>query len=255
MSKNNYSPIWVSQNFLTSSKTIRRLINKTSINPRDHVIEIGPGKGHITAQLLQYCQKVSAIELDKVLCEKLRIKYEKSDNLKLYNMDFLKWNLPAEGTYKIFANIPFCHTTDIIRKLVYSLNPPTEAWLIIEKGAAKRLMGTPSENKLSLNLKPLFEMNVIYHFKGDDFHPKPKVDIVMLHIKRKIKSDITKLEWRSYQNFIDNAIRNKGNGLRHIFTKRQLLKAFSAAGLNDSTSGEILYIQWLCLFRCYSMFK
>jgi hypothetical protein len=53
MSKKSHPPVWVSQNFLTSAKIIRRLIRKTSIDSNDHVIEIGPGKGHITGALLQ----------------------------------------------------------------------------------------------------------------------------------------------------------------------------------------------------------
>jgi len=251
MSKKSHPPIWVSQNFLTSARTIQRLIRKTSIATSDHVVEIGPGKGHITAALLQTCKKVSAIEIDKALHKKLRHKHEATENLKLYHQDFLKWNLPATGSYKVFANIPFSHTTDIVMKLTKAHNPPTEAWLIVEKGAAKRFMGIPRENARSLFLKPQFEMRVIYHFSREDFHPMPSVDIVMLHIKMKAPSDLPCVELRHYQSFISNATKNNGTGLTRLFTKKQWTKARKLAGLNDQHSGEILYIQWLCLFRCY----
>ena len=251
MSKNNCPPVWVSQNFLTSAKTIQRLIRKTSITATDHVIEIGPGKGHITGALLRRCKKVSAIEIDKNLYDKLLYKYEAADKLKLYHQDFLKWSLPTAGQYKVFANIPFSHTTDIIMKLTRAINPPTEAWLVVEKGAAKRFMGIPRENMRSLFLKPLFDMRVIYHFAREDFHPMPGTDVVMLHIKRKAINDIPRPQWQSYQSFISRATKNNGNGLAHLFTKKQWTKARKLAGLNDQISGEILYIQWLCLFRCY----
>jgi len=255
MSQKSHPPIWVSQNFLTSAKTIRRLIRKTSITTNDHVIEIGPGKGHITAILLQACNKVSAIEIDKTLYEKLQYKYEAASNLRLYHQDFLKWNLPSTGPYKVFANIPFNHTTNIITKLTQANNPPTEAWLVVEKGAAKRFMGIPRENSHSLFLKPQFDMRIIYHFSRDDFHPMPGVDVVLLHIKMKSPHDIPSQEWRRYQNFISNATKNNGTGLPRLFTKKQWTKARKLAGLTDQTSAEILYIQWLCLFRCYRIYS
>lgn len=147
MSKNNNPknkpPVWVSQNFLTNYKTIERLLHKTSIIPNDHVIEIGPGKGHATSRLLQGCRKVTAVEIDKSLYDRLKEKFTDAENLDLYHHDFLQWRLPSSGKYKVFSNIPFCHTTDILRKLTESKNPPIEAWLTMEKGAAKRFMGKP----------------------------------------------------------------------------------------------------------------
>jgi len=255
MSKNLRPPIWVSQNFLTSAKTIRRLIRNTNITESDHVIEIGPGKGHITAVLLQACSKVSAIEIDKSLHAKLKHKYEAAHNLKLYCQDFLKWNLPATGPYKVFANIPFNQTTRIIMRLTEAPNPPTEAWLVVEKGAAKRFMGIPHENSRSLFLKPQFDMRIIYHFAREDFHPMPSVDVVLLHIKMKSPHDIPYVELRRYHSFIYNATKNNGTGLARLFTKKQWTKARKFAGLNDQHSGEILYIQWLCLFRCYRIYN
>jgi len=251
MSKNNPAPIWVSQNYLTAAKTINRLIAKTSITKSDHVIEIGPGKGHITKALLRHSKKVSAIEIDTNLYYKLKIKFAVSQQLRLYRHDFLTWKLPVKTQYKIFANIPFNHTTSIIQKLASSHNPPTEAWLIMEKGAAKRFMGIPRENMHSLAIKPLFEIQVIYHFKREDFHPMPGVDVVMLHLKRKAIRDIPISMWQSYRRFISYALSDNGNGFTRILTKKQLSRACREAGLNDITSGEILYIQWLCLFRCY----
>ncbi|MCL2572601.1 MAG: 23S ribosomal RNA methyltransferase Erm [Defluviitaleaceae bacterium] len=252
MSKNINPPVWVSQNFLTGGRTISRLISKTSINESDHIVEIGPGKGHITQALLIHSKKVSAIEIDKNLYRKLQVKFDTSLQLKLYNQDFLKWNLPTTAPYKVFANIPFSHTTAIIKRLTESKNPPTDAWLIMEKGAAKRFMGIPCENLRSLMLKPLFDMNIIYHFRREDFHPMPKVDVVMVHLKQKATRDISLSQWKIYCNFITSALGN--SGLTRIFTKKQLSRACRDAGLSDITSAEILYIQWLCLFRCYDIY-
>ena len=84
----------------------------------------------------------------------------------------------------MFANIPFSRTTDIIRRLTECRTPPTDAYLILEKGAAKRFMGQPRETLRSLSLKPFLNGDSL-PFRREDFHPKPSVDIVMLHIAKR----------------------------------------------------------------------
>ncbi len=244
-------PFWVSQNFLTSRRTLKRLIDKTSLSANDHVIEIGPGKGHTTGLLLETCGKVTAVEIDKRLYDGLLQRFGGAANLKLYHQNFLEWRLPASGAYKVFANIPFCHTTAILRKLTENKNPPDEAWLTIEKGAAKRFMGKPHETLRSLMIKPFFEAEIVYHFLREDFHPMPGVDVVLLHLKKKAQPDIAPAQWRDYERFLTNAFQDGGAGLRRMFTKRQLARAVRDAGIRILVPGEILYIQWLCLFRCY----
>lgn len=244
-------PVWVSQNFLTSSRIIRRLIYQTGLNHKDHVIEIGPGKGHVTNILTKQCGRVTAVEIDLKLYEKLREKFAGAENLCLKHQDFLKWNLPAQGSYKVFANIPFCITTDIVRKLTECKNPPEEAWLAMEKGAAKRFMGKPRETLRSLLLKPAFDIDVAYYFRRDDFHPRPAVDVVLLHLKKKAQPDIPESHRQVYERFVSEGIRGGTRALRRIFTKKQLSKAMRVAGIHsDFIPGEVLYIQWLCLFRC-----
>ena len=255
MSKNRNQgqnpPICVSQNYLTSYKTIKKLLHKTSITAGDHVIEIGPGKGHITGLLLENCQKVSAIEVDKKLYGRLLEKFSDAENLDLYHQDFLQWRLPASVDYKVFANIPFFHTTSILRKLTESKNPPTEAWLTMEKGAAKRFMGTSRESLRSLMIKPVFDLEIVYHFRREDFHPKPGVDVVLLHLNKKAQPDVSPVQWLAYERFVSAGLRSNGAELRRMFTKKQLSRSFREAGIHGYASGEMLYVQWLCLFRCY----
>ena len=211
----------LSQNFLTSGRVIRRIVSLAHLSADDHVVEIGPGKGHITKALLARCARVTAIELDPKLYAGLQEKFSAQPNLRLEWGDFLAWP-PPRGPYKVFANIPFGRTTDIVRRLTQGPRPPTEMWLVVEKGAAKRFLGLPYENLSSLNLKPWFEGEVVYHFRREDFHPMPAVEAVLLHLKRRPAADITPAQ--------------RGAWMR-----------FTAARL--PTTRDTLYVQWLCLFR------
>lgn len=131
-------PLSVSQNFLTSGTVIRRLLAQTDIGPQDLVVEIGPGKGHITRELLPRCRQVLAAELDPALCARLRERFAGEPRLRLAEGDFLAMPLPR-GPYKVFANIPFSRTTDILRRLTGAAPPPLAAWLVVERGPCSLL--------------------------------------------------------------------------------------------------------------------
>ena len=243
----------ISQNFLTSSKTIQRLLRRTSINKNDFVIEIGCGKGHITRELIKVCSSVDAFEIDFKLYNQLRDKFGDIDNLNLNHLDFLKADLPKHEPYKVFSNIPFSITSDIIRKLTTSHNPPQEAWLVMEKGAAKRFMGKPGDTLASLLIKPFFDMKIEYYFERQDFHPMPSVDIVLLHFNRKIQSDIPVSQQKDFTRFVEKSLRY---GIGSQLTKKQTATALRLAKLPQiEQSGLMSYVQWLCLFRCYCKFN
>lgn len=210
----------ISQNFLTSGKIIRRIIYKTTLNSNDRVIEIGAGKGHITRELQKICGIVTAIEVDKKLYLKLNEKFSDADNIHLLNRDFLKWNLPRYGDYKIFSNIPFNITTKIIKKITGAPNPPTDSWLIMEKGAAKRFCGKPYETTASLQLKRYFDVNIMYYLRREDFHPMPSVDIVVVHLRRKKKPDVPKNQYSQLGRTIRGCNESKSNHMSKTYTKR-----------------------------------
>ena len=240
---------WVSQNFLTSARLISRLLNKTSIGPGDRVIEIGPGKGHITRALLGRCAHLTAVEIDPALAAGLRQKLGNDPRLALAQTDFLSWRLPRFGNYKVFSNLPFNQTTAIVRKLTEAVNPPEEAWLVMERGAALRFLGMPRESLRSLLLKPRFEMKILHRLSRTDFHPAPSVDAVMLHLRRKSAPDVPPAQWRQYERFVSGCLAKGGPAKR--LSKGRIAAALKQSGPADGRSGTTLYVQWLCLFRCW----
>lgn len=177
--------IKVTQNFLTAGRLLERIIRRSSITKADTVIEIGTGRGQLTAVLSERCGYLYTIEIDRKLYEHSKTKLADKKNIKFICGDFLKYRLPRQGRYKVFANIPFNITTEIVMKLSEAYHPPSEMWLVMEKGAAKRFMGVPYETKSSRELNLKWHMEIVYYFRQEDFHPKPKVDTVLLHFKRK----------------------------------------------------------------------
>lgn len=174
-----------SQNFLYDQELVEKLVN-AKIDKNDYVIEIGPGKGTITDVLARHASKVTAIEFDETLYQLLLEKHH-SENVEYIYGDFLKYKLPPKGKYKVFSNIPFQITADIIHKLTESSNLPTDIYLIVQKEAAKKYCGMPLQKYEGLQaaiVKNLYDLEILYNFKRTDFKPTPNVDIVLLHLKK-----------------------------------------------------------------------
>lgn len=252
---NNKKHLSNSQNFITNRQLIRKIVNLSNIGKNDTILEIGTGKGHLTEALCGKGGFVYSVELDRKLFESTGIKLSHLSNLKLIHGDFLKYPLPAKGDYKIFANIPYFITTQIIEKLTNAPNPPSDIWLIMEKGAAKRFMGIPKENGKSLVLKVSWDMKILYHFRREDFHPMPSVDSVLLHFARKATPDLKKADYSSFKKFVEHSMKYGICGRQGLLTKKQVAVALKQAGLPPAYEDRVtLYIQWLCLFRCYKYF-
>ncbi len=247
-----------SQNFLRNFKLVTRLIADSDINSNDVVFEIGPGKGIITSQLAKKAARVIAIEYDKNLADKLKQSFVDYGNVEIIFGDFLKVKLPEQKNYKIFSNIPFNLTADILNKLTLDVNPPQESYLIVQENAARKYAGGPygEERLRSLILKPRFELIITHQFKNIDFYPVPSVNIVMLKIKKRKQCLLNSNEMNIYMDFVAYAFSHQGRNfkerMRRIFTNEQFRRQASEQKFDLSARpGDLNFEQWLGLFKYF----
>lgn len=192
-----------SQNFLCTPELTRKLIGRASIGKKDTVLEIGPGKGVMTNELLKVAGKVIAVELDYKFCLHLKKRFYTKRNFELHHGNFLKFPLPP-NSYKVFSNIPFGITAGILRKLTEDENM-LEAYLIIQKQAVEKFAGMPYDSKnsmIAILLKPWFETNILWEFKRSDFVPQPSVNVVLMRILRIKNPMISKKYKELYRDFV-----------------------------------------------------
>ena len=254
----NKKQLWYSQNFLHSSKLVIDLINKSKLTAEDHVLEIGPGKGIITEELAKRCRKITAIEYDKTLYQTVKNKFLDRKNIEIIQQDFLKYDLTSINNYKVFANIPFHITSAIVRKLTASSNPPRVAYLIMQREAAWKYAGSPyyHESLFSLLLKPYFDLALIHQFQKTDFIPVPRVNIVMLQLKKKKGLWPERKQSSLYQDFIAYVFRQSNQGLKNkcknIFSYQQLKSLSRNYGFNlRANPTDLSFDQWYQLFQFF----
>ena len=231
------------------------MIQASSIGSSDIVLEIGAGRGIITTELARVAGRVIAVEVDPSLAQELRWEFTNTGNVEIVAKDFLTYQV-CQKEYKVFANIPYNCTADILRKLLYGSPAPTEAWLILQKEAAEKISGCPRETQFSVLAKPWFDFRILRALRRTDFHPIPAVDSVLLHIRKRSTPLIGEGEGDSYRRFIQYGFGRWRKSLKCIFktvfTYRQWKQLAHDLGFAlDATPTELSFEQWLGLFKFY----
>ncbi len=245
-----------SQNFLKDQGLVEQLVTNSSLTNTDIVYEIGSVKGVITKILANHCKTVITIEIDPELVNKLRQKFQHTSNVQIQQTDFLAYNLP-QYKYKVFSNIPFNITAQIVRKLIDAPVPPEDCYLIIQQEAALKFAGSTSKETLfSILIKPQFELSIIHYFKRIDFIPEPSVTIVLLRIHKRNVPLILEEQNKMYKDFVSYAfnrsIPDLRKGLRHIFTPKQFSRLAKNLQFKEFViPSQLTFEQWLNLFKSF----
>lgn len=211
-----------SQNIYQNQENLERIINSINLSNTDIVIDIGAGNGVITKELIKHSNNVIAYELDSQYFEILKERFNENNQLVLINDDFLLSPLPKKE-YKIFANIPFSLTSEIINKITERESKLKEAYLFVQKESAERYIGKPINTQISTILSYLYNIDIIEIFDKWDFNPIPNIEIVLLRIKRKEREEKEFLFYRDFVTYVFNQ-RNSNviDTFKKLFTNNQL---------------------------------
>ncbi len=193
------------QNFLTDQKILEKITAVTQITANDLVLEIGPGRGALTAKIIQKTKNLITIEKDRELAEKIAHDFHlellniqtisKNQSYRLKEKrgviagDILKINLKklvAENNfqnYKVVANIPYYITASIIRLFLETLHPPQEMFLMVQKEVAQRICALAGQmSLLAVSVQYYAQPKILFEVTKESFSPIPKVDSAFIHL-------------------------------------------------------------------------
>ena len=243
------------QNFLVDDSVLNDIIEGAEISPLDHVIEIGPGVGTLTAELLKKAKRVTALELDASLIPILTEELKDRDNFTLINKDALKVDFKEiinEGEkVKVVANLPYYVTTPIIAKLLNEGVNFDSLTIMIQKEVAERIDACPSNKDygaLSLLVQYYCDTKIIRRVSPASFIPRPKVDSIVIKLIKLPKArvevkdqaiffKVIRESFNMRRKTLSNALKNMG------LSKDVLEEAFKEAGIDSRRRGETLSIE------------
>ena len=176
------------QHWLHDQGVLDAICVAADIAENDHVIEIGPGLGTLTQNLLDNGAKVHAIEFDHDLAISLRARIKShQERLEISEADIMRFDftsLPKE--YKIVANIPYYLTSGLLRLISETANPPKKAVLLVQKEVAERVCAKPGQTSLlSISTQMYFDASLGILVPAALFTPPPKVDSQVLVLERR----------------------------------------------------------------------
>ncbi len=179
------------QNFLVDDDTVSGIIEAANISKEDLVIEIGPGLGTITKELLERAGKVICIELDERMITILNDRFSLYNNFELINEDVLKVNLQELinkenfKTTKIVANLPYYITTPIIMKLLEERLDIEAITVMIQKEVAERLVAEPGKGEsgaITYAINYYTKPKIVLQVPNTAFIPEPKVNSTVIQL-------------------------------------------------------------------------
>ncbi|MDR0928492.1 MAG: 16S rRNA (adenine(1518)-N(6)/adenine(1519)-N(6))-dimethyltransferase RsmA [Oscillospiraceae bacterium] len=178
------------QHFLLDSALVERLAEASGVQKGDGVLEVGPGRGLLTAALARRARKLIAVELDLTLLNGLEVAMGLYPNVEIVQGDILKADLPALvaelGTpCRLAANLPYNITTPFLEKLLRARLPLQSIALMVQKEAGARMLaqvGDEGYGPLSLLVGYYCTGETVLEVPAACFTPPPKVDSVFLRL-------------------------------------------------------------------------
>ena len=246
------------QNFLVDARIAARMADVAGILPDDVVVEIGPGMGILTRELLARGARVIGVELDHDLAAFLREDLRDVPTFTLVEQDARYVDvsaLTAGRRYQVVANLPYSVATVIIRHFMESPTPPARMTVMVQREVAERMTaGPPEMSLLGLAVGLYADATIAFIVPPDVFLPPPKVEsaVVILEVRPTLPGDAT-LRARMFE-LATMAFQRKrktvGNGLAMGLgmPKSEVEAALRSSGIDPMRRPQTLGVdEWLRL--------
>jgi 16S rRNA (adenine1518-N6/adenine1519-N6)-dimethyltransferase len=255
----------LAQHFLVDGGVVKQILAAAELSSLDTVIEVGPGLGVLSEELVKVAGRVIAIELDQRLTGLLQEKMASCDNLIVVNEDVLKTD-PAQllvpygvSNYKVVANLPYYITGAVIRHFLEASLKPRLMVLMVQREVAKQITAKPGEmSLLSVSVQFYGLPKMMAKVPAHAFYPTPKVDSAVLRIDvypqpKVAVSDVDEFFQMVKAGFSANR-KQLINSLSHglDLPKTEILPLLERVGIDPKRRAETLTIEeWGQLFHVY----
>ncbi len=249
------------QNFLINGEIIQDIIEYADISPDDTVLEIGPGVGFVTEQLIKHAKKVIAVELDEEAIKEL--KKLDAPNLEIIHNDILKTDISSlcDEKVKVVANIPYYITSPIIAHLlgeVDDLDNKNRAHikdiiLMVQEEVAHRMVANENSQGKQYGLLTILsqfwaDVKILKLVGRKSFFPAPKVNSALVKLDVKTEPRLKLTDYTHFRKTVKAGFAQRRKNIKNCllnagFPKENVIKALNELGIDENTRGEKLSIE------------
>lgn len=244
------------QNFLIDQNLSAWIVRQLAIAPSDTVVEVGPGAGALTRELLPQTSNLILIEFDRRLADFLRNRFAGQPGVTVVHEDACRFDtrsLFPRQPVRLLGNLPYSAGGEIIRNFLGPHSPVTEALLMVQREVAERLAAAPRTKDygvLTLRIQSRWDVRLLKHLGPECFYPRPQIDSTVLHLTRKQPGTLPAFDSRLFDRLIRQGFAQRRKQLRNALQVSELewQEAIQFAGIGPLARAEELDLaQWLRL--------
>jgi 16S rRNA (adenine1518-N6/adenine1519-N6)-dimethyltransferase len=245
----------IGQNFMINQEIVDEIIEKANLSKEDVVLEIGPGLGSLTKELINNAGKVIAVELDQNMINILNDRFAGYENLKIIQNDILKVNLKdilnSDKKIKVIANLPYYITTPIIMKLLEDRLNIDSIIVMVQKEVGERICAKPGSKEygaITVSVNYYSNSKIIINVPKENFLPEPEVDSCVIKLDVLEKPSVIVKNERLFFSLIKTGFSQRRktilNSLSNgYFSKEEISKVLKTLNVNEKLRAENLSVQ------------
>ena len=232
------------QNFLVDQGLIGKIIRRIDPQPGEQVIEIGPGRGALTDQLVATGCDLTLVEIDRNLASLLAGRYP---GTRLITKDILKTNLPSlvsGGRVRIIGNLPYNISTPLLFKLFHHLELISDMHLMLQLEVVDRMTAQPSTRsygRLSVMTQLYCHAEKLFGVPPESFNPRPKVQSAIIRLEP--REEAIKVNAALIKHILTQAFSSRRKTIRNALKGLVSESELESLGLSPTLRPENLSVE------------
>jgi 16S rRNA (adenine1518-N6/adenine1519-N6)-dimethyltransferase len=212
------------QNFLQDQQVIAHIVQCIAPRADQHLVEIGPGLGAITGQLIDHCARLDAVELDRDLVDRLQKQFTQP-HFHLHSADAMKFDfcsLAADAPLRVVGNLPYNISTPLIFHLLENRQCIQSMHFMLQKEVVDRLCASPGSKaygRLSVVTQAVCETRSLFDIAPEAFDPVPKVMSSIVELLPRAQALVSSEHWDDFNRVVTAAFTHKRKTLRNNLKK------------------------------------
>ncbi|MEW8029178.1 MAG: 16S rRNA (adenine(1518)-N(6)/adenine(1519)-N(6))-dimethyltransferase RsmA [Candidatus Thiodiazotropha sp.] len=237
------------QNFLHDPGIIQRIVQAIDPLPNDNLVEIGPGQGAITTELLPLIGRMHVIELDRDLVGPLAERCAPLGELHIHNTDALKFDFTqlavAERPLRVVGNLPYNISTPLLFHLLEQADQILDMHFMLQKEVVDRMAAEPGSKtygRLTVMLQARADVTSLFNIGPGAFNPPPKVESAFVRLLPASPPLHQIDDWDLFSRLVGQAFSQRRKTLRNSLRKLLTADAITAAGIDPGNRAEQLSV-------------
>ena len=235
------------QHFLHDNFVAARIVRAIGAKPGERIVEIGPGLGALTAGLLECCESLDVIELDRDLAARLKAEYQGDQRLRVHTGDALRFDFrqlvsPGEQL-RVVGNLPYNVSTPLLFHLLDQAPIIADMHFLLQREVVNRLIAPPGGGdygRLTVMVRLACESEKLFDVGAGAFRPAPRVTSAMVRLRVRHKPEAQPADLPTFQRLVSHLFSRRRKTLRNSLRGQLSEAELEGLGIDPNARPETL---------------